>query len=81
MANPTSDLALALRAIQKADDLPPGSPEARDYLMRACDLLGFQLGLECSSDDPRDHNGDTCPIHEWLVPGDHEDLHLEEIGA
>ncbi len=89
--NVSSPLALALRAIQKYDEVAGFTPklgadplaeiEARVLLIEAETILGNLLGLECtgeptawSLDDGRvtgySHNGDTCPIHEWLVPAD-----------
>lgn len=69
---------LALRAIQKLDELQP-TPH-RHLIIEAESRLGELLGLECTgvadwwNDDGTpagySHNGDTCPIHEWLVPSD-----------
>lgn len=71
--------ARALRALQKIDEASQLAPEAREWLLEAEDALGEELGLTCET--PRDHNGGTCPIHEWLDEGDAEIVHeLERQG-
>jgi hypothetical protein len=81
-----SDLSLALRAIQQYDELAPYSELGLRYLLiRAEDALGRELGLTCTGEPSSwevgtervtgyDHNGDTCPIHEWLVEGDQQEV-------
>jgi hypothetical protein len=69
--------ARALRAVQKLDQF--SSVEGREYLIEAEDALGELLGLDCTADDPDaspfySHNGETCLIHEWLVPSDAEEV-------
>ena len=77
--------ARALRAIQTLDELLP-TAEHRRYIIEAEDALGWILGLDCTADDPRDtphlsHNGETCPIHEWLVPADQLAANAERRGT
>lgn len=84
-----SSAALALRAIQRYDEVAGNSPPDllhRYLLIEAETALGELLGLTCtgepsmwSLDDPSkvtgyDHNGDTCPIHEWLVESDQKEV-------
>lgn len=71
--------ARALRTLQVLDQAMPLDPH-RHLLIEAQTHLGEALGLECTGEvDGRNadgspayysHNGDTCPIHEWLVPAD-----------
>lgn len=82
MKSPVADtpIALALRAIQKYDEMAPVSGPHRYLLIEAETHLGKCLGLTCTGEvdgtnedgTPAyySHNGDTCPIHEWLVPTD-----------
>ncbi len=75
----TDEAERALRALQRYDELAPAS-EYRYLLIQAQSALGDILGLECTgvpdgwNEDGTvaflSHNGDTCPIHEWLVPLD-----------
>lgn len=79
MSAAESRLGLALRALQRYDELTPAGPY-RYHLIEAETLLGGLLGLECTGEADAcnadgsialySHNGDTCPIHEWLVPAD-----------
>lgn len=71
MSHVRTPVALALRALQKLDELD--SIPNRHLLIEAQTQLGKDLGLECTGvrdGEGYEHNGDTCPIHEWLVPGD-----------
>ena len=72
----SSPLGRALRALQKYDQLAGGIP--RDYLVEAMDILGDQLSLECTGvrdgEHAYSHNGDTCPVHEWLDPLDAQEV-------
>lgn len=75
----TGPAARALRTIQKLDQLLPIETLVvhRSLLLEAETALGEVLGLECGGKDQGgggfyDHSGDTCPIHEWLVPSDHD---------
>jgi hypothetical protein len=74
-----TDAALSLRALQKLDEL--ATLDGHRYLLIEAETrLGDMLGLDCTgvpaiwnadgSVAGFDHNGDTCPIHEWLVPDD-----------
>jgi len=67
--------AVALRELQKLDEVTKIQP--RERLIEAQDALGAELGLECTGapegDGWYDHSGDTCPIHEWLVPSDYNE--------
>jgi hypothetical protein len=74
------NLETALRELQKLDELTSLGDE-REHLLLAEDALGEALGLECSSDDPRCHNGGTCPIHEWFEPEDYYEVRPEERDA
>lgn len=78
--DPSGPVALALRAIQKYDQLAT-EVEYRDLLVEAETQLGAALGLECTGEVEGeiggsghfyDHSGETCPTHEWLVPSDHD---------
>lgn len=70
-----SPAALALRALQKYDQLQ-STPIHRDLLLDAMTYLGEVLGLDCTGVAEGggfyDHAGDTCPVHEWLVPVDRD---------
>ncbi len=73
-------IALALRNIQKYDESAGIAVGHRYLLIQAETHLGKALGLECTgapdglNEDGTvayySHNGDTCPIHEWLVDSD-----------
>lgn len=72
-----SPAGLALRAIQKYDQLATFEAVGqRRLLIEAMDALGDELGLECTGDADGDglydHSNGTCPVHEWLVPSDHD---------
>ncbi|HEX3455282.1 MAG TPA: hypothetical protein VHS03_11690 [Gaiellaceae bacterium] len=79
MSAAESNLGLALRRLQLLDELMALTPH-RYLLIDAETRIGAELGLECSgvadgwnedgSPALYDHSGDTCPIHEWLVPAD-----------
>ena len=70
-----SPAARALRAVQKMEAVEfPTNTAARDCLFDVKTYLGEALGLQCTSDDADDHNGATCPIHEWLVPADFDEV-------
>lgn len=79
MQDTETPVARALRAIQILDERMPGVA-FRYLLIQAEDALGDELGLDCTgvpsgwNEDGSvacyDHDSDTCPIHEWLVPGD-----------
>lgn len=72
----------ALRALQVADEAMPMEvyvKHGRSWLLEVQDRLGRELGLTCTGEREHeqegdvvayDHNGDTCPIHEWLVTSD-----------
>lgn len=68
----------ALRALQQLDQFD--RLDNRHLLIVAQDALGAELGLECTGACEGavngfpfyDHSGNTCPIHEWLVPEDAE---------
>jgi hypothetical protein len=78
--------ALALRALQKYDQAVPvaqqsGPPDravlvSRPLLLEAQSELGKLLGLRCAGVAEGNgwfsHNGETCPVHEWLVAEDHD---------
>jgi hypothetical protein len=69
----------ALRALQKLDELHDLG-DHRYLVIEAQTDLGEALGLECTgvvdgenedgSPAYYSHNGDTCPIHEWLYESD-----------
>jgi hypothetical protein len=74
-------LARALRALQVYDELTAAAVGNRHLLIQAETILGEELGLECAGEEDGwnedgtvafyKHDGDTCPVHEWLVPDDH----------
>ena len=79
--------ALALRALQKYDEVaayPPGEIEHRALIIEAESELGNLLGLACTGEPSSwtregvvtayDHDGDTCPVHEWLVDSDQKEV-------
>jgi hypothetical protein len=78
-----SDLQRALRRLQQVDHAARLPVEARTWLIEAETLLGDQLGLECTGEPGGwnadgdvvawDHNGGTCPVHEWLDASDYEE--------
>lgn len=76
----TTNAGMALRALQKLDELEHITH--RELLLEAQDALGRELGLECSGRREGDHgdvlaydhSGNTCRIHEWLVPADSEEV-------
>ena len=82
----SSPAALALRAIQKYDEIAATGPAVmhRDLLIEAETHLGELLGLSCSGEPSSwtregvitayDHDGETCPVHEWLVPSDQKEV-------
>jgi hypothetical protein len=101
MLDVDSDLATALRSLQKFDQIASvdkHSPvRSRPLFLEALDALGRALDLECTGvkepyqvrlgphgRGPKrtvigyDHSGDTCPIHEWLVLADHDELEEDE---
>lgn len=73
----------ALRALQKLDQVH-SLGEHRYFLIEALTALGDELGLQCtgvvdgtnSDGSPAyySHDGDTCPIHEWLYEEDAKGL-------
>lgn len=75
----STEVETALRALQKLDEAH-NLGDHRHFLIEALTALGAELGLECTgvvdgtnpdgSPAYFSHNGDTCPIHEWLVPED-----------
>ena len=75
----STEVETALRALQKLDEVH-NLGDHRHFLIEALTALGVELGLECtgvvdgtnSDGSPAyySHNGDTCPIHEWLVKED-----------
>ena len=80
-----SPLARALRALQSLDQhVIPN----RHLLIRAETLIGELMGYQCTgTPDGWDedgtvaaysHDGDTCPIHEWLVETDSPDYEEAE---
>lgn len=74
-----TELGLALRALQKLDEVSRLSPW-RHLLVEAETRLGDLLGLTCTGEPGiwndagevvgYDHDGCTCPVHEWLVEAD-----------
>lgn len=78
-----SELALALRELQKLDEVADLNGH-RYMLIRAESHLGEILGLSCTGEpaifaadgsvDGYDHDMGTCPIHEWLVPDDQREI-------
>lgn len=77
----------ALRALQRLDELADLG-ENRRHLIEAESELGEVLGLECTGEvdgtnedgSPAyfSHNGETCPIHEWLVEQDGREIHARQ---
>jgi hypothetical protein len=76
-----SPVSRALRALQRYDELAPYSEVGLRYLIiEAQTALGEELGLTCTGEPDGwnpdgsvayySHNGETCPIHEWLVEAD-----------
>lgn len=75
-----SNAELALRRLQQLDEAVGLGP-ARRWLIEAETALGEELGLECTGEPDGwnedgsiafyEHNGDTCPIHEWFTESDH----------
>ena len=77
---------LALRAIQKYDEVAGSALDARFryLLIEAESELGALLGLACTGEPSSwtregvvlayDHDGETCPVHEWLVPADQVEI-------
>lgn len=67
-----SRVELALRRLQQIDQAVTMHPDARAWLLEAEDALADVLHLECTGavEGPGvyEHNGDTCPVHEWLKP-------------
>lgn len=78
--NLESPEAKTLRALQRYDEVQP-STWGRAHLMEAQTILGKTLGLACTGVDEGGgfyaHDGDTCPIHEWLVSADAEKVEEE----
>lgn len=82
---------LALRRLQQWDQVAGrvSVDDARTLIIEAQDALAAALGLECTGvkDGPGmyEHNGDTCPVHEWLEPNDcrkvERRFRLERSGA
>lgn len=80
----------ALRELQRLDEAHELG-EHRHYLIRAQTELGELLGLECTGEvdgtnadgSPAfySHNGNTCPVHEWLVPEDQHELETTTAGS
>jgi hypothetical protein len=71
--------ALALRGLQMLDQMQRDRQRSaleRATLYRCMDSLGACLFIACtgtgSPDEGYEHNGDTCPVHEWLVPDDYD---------
>lgn len=82
-----SPTARALRALQCYDEI--SDARNRFLIIAAESALGEELGLECTgepegwNDDDGSvayfrHDGDTCPIHEWLVPDDATATHEKQ---
>jgi hypothetical protein len=75
------DTATALRLLQQLDQVGRLNEKGLRLLREAQDILGKPLGLHCTGVDDGDgffsHDGDTCPIHEWLVPEDYEAIEEE----
>jgi len=79
VTNPEAPLARALRALQKYDEVV-SDVDHRYLLIEAETILGDELGLDCTGEPGGwnadgsvalyDHNGETCPVHEWLVEED-----------
>jgi hypothetical protein len=82
-----SPLGLALRALQRLDEVADLGLN-RQHLIEAETILGAALGLDCTGEPGSwngeggvigfDHNGDTCPVHEWLVESDQVKLVTQE---
>ena len=80
--DPTGEVTEALRRLQQLDEVE--RIEHRHLLIAALTALGAALGLECTgtvdgwnedgSPAYYSHDGDTCPIHEWLVPEDAKEV-------
>ncbi len=70
---------IALRRIQMIDERVDLG-DFRHLAIEAMDALGEELGLTCTGEidgtnsdgSPAyySHDGDTCPIHEWMDKGD-----------
>lgn len=86
--------ARALRAIQKYDEVAGNAPPdllQRPLLIAAEDALGELLGLDCTGEPSAwdaagrvagySHDGETCPIHEWLVEADQAELYRPNDGG
>lgn len=83
MSSDREHAELALRALQKLDELE--SVSNRYLIIQAEDHLGVIADLVCTGEvdgvnadgTPAfyDHNGETCPIHEWLVEADGREIH------
>ena len=85
-SSPDTPAARALRAIQKYDEVAGSGLDAehRYLLLEAESELGALLGLDCTGEPSSwtregvvvgyDHDGETCPIHEWLVPSDQKEV-------
>ncbi|HEY7621725.1 MAG TPA: hypothetical protein VH834_18235 [Solirubrobacteraceae bacterium] len=80
-----SSAARALRALQRYDELAGNADILhRHHLIEAETELGALLGLDCTGEPSSwtregivtgyDHDGDTCPVHEWLVPSDQQEV-------
>lgn len=72
--------ARALRGLQILDQMTGRGVKRpwleRTVLLSTMDVLGAQLFLRCTGtpdgQGEYQHDGGTCPIHEWLVPADHD---------
>lgn len=65
----------ALRALQKFDQVSSIANDQRQRLMAVQDDLGEIVGLDCTGaldmEGRYEHNGGTCPIHEWVDENDY----------
>lgn len=76
--------ARALRGLQVLDKMQGrGARRAwyeRTLMLRAMDALGAQLSIRCTGvgnpEEGYDHNGDTCPVHEWLIEADYQQCEI-----
>jgi len=79
----SSPAARALRCLQRLDEAA-SLGGWRFELIAAESALGELLSLDCTGEPSMwnadgsvagyDHNGDTCPVHEWLVESDQHEV-------
>lgn len=81
----SGEVERALRNLQILDEVLSVEPRVRELLIEAETLLGRAQGLECTGEPSGwledgtvtmwSHDGDTCPVHEWLEESDHGTAH------